>query len=157
MERGWKPLPVILKVVFVLLLITIVTAFARMPDVLKNGTSLFTFKILGLGGLVIMLLLQVFLPLLLMAMMLKRYRFTWLVALFIFLFSICNSMLSLMSPELYIHNITSSENMNSGKQSFQTAAIVNLVLNFVLLLIFILKIKYFTGTTNSKINESPKL
>lgn len=86
MSKGWKPLPVILKIIFVILVSRVFFSVFSISPSFDNGYDVFGFTLYGLYAVNIFFILKTLLPLVILVCMYQRYRHTWIIAMVYFLF-----------------------------------------------------------------------
>lgn len=157
MERkhGWKPLPVILKIIWILLLIGAFFSLFSVFTAPQSGYSLFGQTIYGLWAANSMFIVNILLPVVLLIAMFNRYRWTWIYGAVLYLLLIINESFIFKGMDATINQIMSQfpeeyfelvPNMPQiMKLSFIVGTIIGLLIDVFFMVMFIMKRKYFIG------------
>jgi hypothetical protein len=95
MEKGWKPMPVILKIIWILLIIEAFFALLTIASVYGAGFAFMGFSLYGMPALDIFFVSKIALPIVLIVGMHQRYGWLWLVALCYYLMFAVNGFASI--------------------------------------------------------------
>lgn len=80
MNSGWKPLPVILKIIFVVLAIRVFFSIFSIAPSFDKGFDFFGYTLYGLYAINVVFIFKILLPLIIMFVMHKRKSYTWIAA-----------------------------------------------------------------------------
>lgn len=158
MNKGWKPLPVILKIIFVILVFRAFYSVFSLSPSFDKGFDFFGFTLYGLYAINTIFIFKTVLPIIILIGMFHRYQHIWIVAvIYFFVFAlgmfltigIADNMLERIIeqvPELFQIPEGISEN---DYQGLLNAALVISILfsasfELAMMIIFIIKRKYFT-------------
>ncbi len=87
--KGWKPMPVILKIIWILLIVEAFFAILTIASVYGNGFDFMGFSLYGMLALDIFFVAKIALPVVLIIGMHQRYGWIWIVAVaYYFLFAV---------------------------------------------------------------------
>jgi len=155
MERhtGWKPLPILLKIIWVLLLVGVVFSIPALFTAPAAGYSLFGYNVFGLWAANLMFLVNVIMPVLLIIAMMKRYSWTWIYGCGLYLFMILNELFMLKGldqmvdlilaglPEEYFEIVPDIRGLVYG--SAIAGVIIGVLADVFFMLMFFIKRNYF--------------
>lgn len=152
-HSGWKPLPVILKVIWIILLIGVVFSVPAVFSARTSGYPIFGLNVFGYWAAVLMFLVNLLLPVWLIIAMLKRYSWTWIYAVAFYLFIIINELMGIGAldqfvqvvlselPEMYFDMIPDIQPL--VWYSALAGIIMGALVDVFFMLMFIIKRKYF--------------
>jgi len=157
MNNGWKPLPVILKIIYVILMFRVFFSFFSLSPSFDQGFDFFGFTLYGLIAINIVFIFKVLLPLVILLCMHKRYMHTWLIAVAYFLVSSLSVLFNLMNtsamlaraleqmPELIQipQGISEDEFSTMLKIAFALSIIFSALFELAIMILFFVKRKYF--------------
>ncbi|HOV10565.1 MAG TPA: hypothetical protein PLT47_08460 [Bacteroidales bacterium] len=157
MNNGWKPLPVILKIIYVILMFRVFFSFFSLSPSFDQGFDFFGFTLYGLIAINIVFIFKVLLPLVILLCMHKRYMHTWLIAVAYFLVSSLSVLFNLMNtsamlaraleqmPELFQipQGISEDEFSTMLKIAFALSIIFSALFELAIMILFFVKRKYF--------------
>lgn len=157
MNNGWKPLPVILKIIYVILVFRVFFSFLSLSPSFDKGFDFFGFTLYGLIAINIVFIFKVLLPLVILVCMHKRYVHTWLIAVVYFLVSSLSVFFNLMNtsamlsraleqmPEIFQvpQGISEDEFTTMLKIAFGFSIVLSALFELVIMIIFYVKRKYF--------------
>lgn len=158
MNKGWKPLPVILKIVFVILISRVFFSVFSISPSFDNGFDIFGFTFYGLYAIYIFFILKTLLPLVILVCMYQRYRHTWIIAVVYFLFMSVSLMFTLTNSTEMLQQILDQMpdmfTLPSGmdENEFQKLLLISLKVSVVfsalfelaIAVLFFIKRKYFS-------------
>lgn len=161
MTKGWKPLPVILKIIFVILIFRVFFSIFSISPSFDNGFDIFGFTLYGLYAVNVFFILKTLLPLIVLVCMFRRYRHTWIIAVVYFffmsmsiLFTLTNSMDIL---QRILEQIPNMVELPAGmdENEFQNLLMISLKVSVVfsslfemgIAVLFFVKRKYFSDVT----------
>jgi len=167
MNKGWKPLPVILKIIFVILVFRAFYSVFSLSPSFDKGFDFFGFTLFGLYAINTIFIFKTVLPIIILIGMFYRYQHIWIVAaIYFFVFAlgmlftigIADNMLERIIeqvPELFKVPAGVSEDYYLG---LVNAALVISILfsasfELAMMIIFIVKRKYFTEFDPEKISS----
>ncbi|MCX6774868.1 MAG: hypothetical protein NTY99_02135 [DPANN group archaeon] len=94
--KGFMPMPLSMKILFVLFLIGLIMSFFLLPTILTTGVSFFGMILTGVPG-IIALLFVIALQLIFIISLWNRYPWAWKYGLAFMLYSVVNSILSMLT------------------------------------------------------------
>jgi hypothetical protein len=155
MEKGWKPMPVILKIVWIILIVNAFFSLLALGGIYSNGFDFMGFPLYGLYAINVLFLTKIVLPVVIIVGMHQRYRWVWIVAAGYYLMFAINGFASIdLVEETKIKIFEQMPEIPEGVTEELYYQMINwvLVLSFILsalfdltLMIFILiKRKYFS-------------
>jgi hypothetical protein len=97
--HGWKPLPVLLKIIWIFTLLGAFFAIFLIFSVYGKGFELFGIPIYGIIAVNLEFFLDMALPVLLLVAMIMRYRWTWILGTVYFIFFAVNALFGLSGLE----------------------------------------------------------
>ncbi|HNW90385.1 MAG TPA: hypothetical protein PKN48_12030 [Bacteroidales bacterium] len=161
MSKGWKPLPVILKIVFVILISRVFFSVFSISPSFDNGFDIFGFTLYGLYAVNIFFILKTLLPLVILVCMYQRYRHTWIIAVVYFFFMSVSLMFTLTnSTEMLQRILEQMPDMfelptGMDENEFQKLLLISLKVSVVfsalfelaIAVLFLVKRKYFSRFT----------
>jgi hypothetical protein len=154
MEKGWKPMPVILKIIWIILIVNTFFAVLAIAGVYSNGFDFLGIPMYGMYAINVFFLVKIVLPVVLIVGMHQRYRWIWMIAAgYYFLFAI-NAALSIMLIEetsVKVMEQVSEIPQGIDEESFVMILRMALILSFIfstlfnlaVMIFFIIKRKYF--------------
>ncbi|HOY33222.1 MAG TPA: hypothetical protein PKW80_15185 [Bacteroidales bacterium] len=80
MKKGWKPLPVVFKIIFIILAMRAFFSIASLAPSFNQGFDFFGFTFYGLYAINLIFVIKTLLPAVLLVCMFQRYRHTWMAA-----------------------------------------------------------------------------
>jgi hypothetical protein len=95
MDKGWKPMPVILKIIWILLIVEAFFAILTIASVYGNGFDFMGFSMYGMLALDIFFVAKIALPIVLIIGMHQRCGWIWIVALGYYLLFAVNGFVSI--------------------------------------------------------------
>ena len=94
-EKGWKPLPASLKVLFVILVLSMFISSFSVDSVFKVGYFILGFHIFGIGAIISLAIFSVFGMIVFLLALWNRLAWTWKYGVAYFTFFILNQLLFL--------------------------------------------------------------
>lgn len=170
MNKGWKPLPVVLKIIFIILVFRSFLAVFSLSPSYNNGYEFFVWTLYGLYAINGVFILNLLLPLILLVGMFQRYSKIWIVGViyfFIFtlstLFSLANTTEMLgkiigQMPEMFQLPAGMDENDFQKLLSItlSLSIIFTAAFNLTMMIFFAVKRKYFLLNPEEISPESEK-
>lgn len=161
MNFGWKPMPVILKVIWVILIVSASFSIFSVMGAFDAGYDLPGLHLERMAAVNVAFLLNMVLPVLLIIAMYRRHRGTVAFAIVYFLFFVVNSLFVLQNIDSKIELVLSqmpelSEELSDEylyMVSYWTivfTAIFGAAFNLAILIIFLLKRNYFIERKDDK-------
>ncbi len=96
-EKGWKPLPLSLKFLFVIFSLGVISSIYSLFSISKNGYSLFSFELYGLSAILLLLLINIVGVLIILVGFWKRQSWVWGYSIGYLFFIVINSILSMLN------------------------------------------------------------
>jgi hypothetical protein len=164
MNKGWKPLPVILKIIFVILTFRVFNSFFSLSFSFEQGFDFFGFTFYGLYAVNVFTVFKILVPIIILFEMFQRNSYTWIVAaIYFFLFSI-STLLSLMNmtdmverimeqmPEMFQvpPGLDENDYLAIIKIAFTFSIVFSAAFELAIMIIFIVKRKYFSEYISDK-------
>jgi hypothetical protein len=156
-EHGWKPLPVLLKIIWIYTLFKTVSAVFMVFSVYGLGMEFFGVKVFGLLAVNLAFFSSLVLPVVLLIAMINRYRWAWLVGVIYYLFMAVNEafgfafinethalLMSQMTKVFQMLHMDQYENSSVVYLSLVTSLILVSLVFLAIGIVFIVKRKYFT-------------
>ena len=148
-RTGWKPLPISLKVLFVILVIGFFSSIRYVSSIKISGYPLFGINILGISGMAIFILLNFAASLLFLYGMWRREKATAWYGIGYFLFFMVNGLISLTTLRARIPLIKQQFGFEfPGMDEFiynssVIGILIGVVINFIFLALIYANRKYF--------------
>lgn len=94
MERtmGWKPLPLVLKIIWVLQLLGVTFSISAVFSAASVGFTIFGITVYGLWAANLMFLFNLVLPVVLLTAMWRRLHWTWIFGLGLYVLTLINEL-----------------------------------------------------------------
>jgi len=161
MSKGWKPLPVILKIIFVILVFRVFFSIFSISPSFDNGFDIFGFTLYGLYAVNIFFILKTLLPLVILVCMHQRYRHTWIIAVVYFFFMSMSILFTLTNSadmlQRFLEQMPAMFELPAGmnENEFQKMLLLSLKVSVVfsalfelgIAVLFFVKRKYFSDFT----------
>jgi hypothetical protein len=161
MSKGWKPLPIILKIIFVILISRVFFSIFSISPSFDNGFDIFGFTLYGLYAVNIFFILKTLLPLIILVCMYQRYRHTWIIAVVYFFFMSMSILLTLTNAagmlQQLLEQMPNMFELPAGmdENEFQNLLMISLKVSVVfsslfeigIAVVFFVKRKYFSDVT----------
>ena len=154
-NKGWKPMPVILKIIWIILIVQTFFSVLTIASVYGNGFEFMGFYLFGLMAINVFFFVKLAIPIVLIIGMHQRYGWIWIMALIYFLMFVVNGFACLPLLDILQNKILEqmpdvpqgiSEEMYL--QMIRIILILSLVFgslfNLAILILFAVKRKYFT-------------
>lgn len=168
MERqtGWRPLPVVLKILLILLIIgTVVSLFGVFSA--HKGYTLLGRNIYGLWAANSMFFVNLLFPIILIVAMIRRFRWAWIFGFLLHLFGIINTLLSINVIDELVRQMMTAfppeilDTLPDPHRLIYSSAIAGVLLGVAIdaffMLVFLLKRKYFTAKEPQLPVQSPEV
>jgi hypothetical protein len=85
MEKGWKPMPVIIKIIWILLLVEAFFAILSVSAAYSNGFEFMGFSLYGMIAVNVFFFAKIAIPIVLIIGMHQRYAWIWVAAIIYYL------------------------------------------------------------------------
>ena len=172
MNNGWKPLPVILKIIFVILVTRVFLSVFSLSPSFNKGFDFFGYTLYGLYAVNTVFIFKVLLPLTILICMYQRFRHTWLVAVICFFvmsmsifFTLTNSagMLERVLEQMPgMFEIPAGISENDFQKmlvlSLKVSVVFSALFELAIMAIFLVKRKYFSDfSEKEKISPEDQL
>lgn len=158
MDKGWKPLPVILKIILVITMFRVFSSVLSLSPSYEQGFDFCGTTFYGLYAINFLFIFKTLLPLVIIVCMLKRYRHTWIAAAAYFLCMSLSIFLSLRNsgvlmirlqeqmPGVFTAPAGIDENdfQKMLSLSFKASIVFSALFEMTIMLMFIIKRKYFS-------------
>jgi hypothetical protein len=158
MNKGWKPLPVILKIIFVLLVTRVFLSVFSLSPSFNKGFDFFGYTLYGLYAVNAVFIFKVLLPLAILVFMYQRIRHAWIVAVSYFFIMSLSIFFTLTNTanmlERVLEQMPGMFKIPAGitENDFQKLLVLSLKVSIVfsalfelaILIIFLVKRKYFS-------------
>lgn len=166
LKKGWAPLPVMLKIIWILLLIGVVFSIPALFTASAAGYTLFGKTVYGLWAANLMFLVNLLLPIFLIIAMMKRYTWTWIYGVGLYLVMIANELLMLSTisevvsvvlnelPEEYFDILPNIPEIVHA--SVVAGIIFGALTDLFFLLVFVLTRKYFSHPEDKRSADLPE-
>jgi hypothetical protein len=154
--HGWKPMPVILKIIWILTLVGAVLSILVIFSVYNSGFEIMGFTVYGLWAVNMQFFLELAIPVLILVAMIKRWKWAWILGAGYFLFFAVNAIAGINELDLKLNMALAEmpelpevpgmdeERMHSLLYwSAVTGLILGAVVDLLCMLAFILKRNYF--------------
>jgi hypothetical protein len=155
MERptGWKSLPVILKIIWILLLLGAAFSILGVFTASKEGFMVMGRNMYGLWAANTMFAVNILAPVILLVAMIKRYFWTWIWGVILYVFIIVNEFFMFGNirdtvekvisqlPEQYFEMVPDIYSI--GYYSVILGMVFGIMTDLFFLIVFIVKRKYF--------------
>jgi hypothetical protein len=154
-QAGWKPMPTILKIIWVITAIGVPLSFTIFSEVYTEGSDIFGMKVQGLTAVNVHFFLMIFFPAMLLIGMMKRNRHVWILGVLLhvvpalntlFIFSdFSNKKMELIeSFQAGFSTLAEADLSGDFYTGFVIALVVNVVaINMIFAAIFYAKRMYF--------------
>jgi hypothetical protein len=160
-EKGWKPMPVILKIIWIILIVNTFFALLALGGIYSNGFDFMGFPLYGLYAINVFFLIRIVLPVVIIVGMHQRYGWIWiLAAVYYLLFAINSATSILLVEETLIKVMGQLSEIPEGidEESFVMILRMTLILSFIFnilfnlaaMIILIVKRKYFALIKHSE-------
>jgi hypothetical protein len=156
-EHGWKPLPALLKIIWVLTLFKTVSAIFMVFAVYGMGFEIFGIKVFGLLAVNLAFFSNLVLPVILLIAMINRYRWAWLPGILYYLFMAVNEAFGfafwdethaeIMSKMAWLYQKLGTDQSDYNKVidlSIASSLILGSLVFLAIVIILVIKRKYFT-------------
>lgn len=90
MEKGWKPMPVILKIIWIIQIVTAFFALLQIGGIYNVGFEFMGFSLYGLYALNVFFIFKIVIPVFVIIGIHQRYRFIWIAAVSYFVLMAVN-------------------------------------------------------------------
>jgi hypothetical protein len=168
MNKGWKPMPVILKVIWVILVISSFFSIFTVIGTYDAGYDLLGMHLERIMAVNAAFILNMVLPVLLIIAMYQRHKATTLFAIIYFLFFIVNGLFILQNIdakiELVLAQMPEMGEELSDAYIYSVAywtiiltALFSAAFNLAILIIFFIKRNYFIAQDIANTPENPEL
>ncbi|MCK9613484.1 MAG: hypothetical protein PHR81_02295 [Bacteroidales bacterium] len=157
MKTGWSPLPLVLKIIFVILAFRLMGALLSLQDIYNNGYEFFGRIIYELYAVNAQFFICIAFPLIILFGIYQRYAKIWIVATIYFMALFINSLMSILIAEEILAKaliimkdvFTIPEGVN--EEQFHAILLIAIIMSFVLkalfnlalMILFLVKRKYF--------------
>ncbi|MEI6123281.1 MAG: hypothetical protein WCQ95_06595 [Bacteroidota bacterium] len=154
METGWKPMPVIIKVFWIIMIVDALLAIFTMFSAYSKGFDLVGITFFGLPAVNVVFVFSVLIPTLLIVGIYKRFRFVWLITAVYFVFAAVNLLMSIPLIDLKI-GMYAEEMSDSVEQLGEPlfnqilygilflSLLFGAAFNLAMMIIFVIKRNYF--------------
>jgi hypothetical protein len=154
MEKGWKPMPVILKIIWIIQIVFTFFAMLIIASYYNNGFEFMGYSLFGMIAVDIFFMVKIALPIVLIIGMHQRYGWIWIVAMIYYLMFVINGVACLpLIGEIQNKLLEQMPEIPEGiseEMYFQVihwALIFSLVMgslfNLAIMILFFIKRKYF--------------
>lgn len=154
MDKGWKPMPVILKIIWILLIVEAFFAILNIASVYNTGFEFMGFSMYGMIALDIFFVSKIALPIVIIIGMHQRYGWIWIVALCYYLLFVVNGFATIaIIGEIQNKMLEQMPEIPEGiseemyYQIIHWALIISLIMgslfNMAIMIILFVKRKYF--------------
>ncbi len=167
MERaaGWKPMPIVFKIIWILLVIgfcfSLVGVFSAAQGYTFMGINLY-----GKWATNTMFFVNLVLPIVLIIAMIRRFKWTWIYAIFAHLFFVVNGLLGIKVLDSIVTQVMATfppellDTMSDPKSLFYGSALTGVILGALVdtffMLMFIIKRKYFMAAAELPPMQQPE-
>jgi len=167
MDKGWKPLPVLLKIIMVILMFRVFSSVFSLSPSFEQGFDFCGYTFYGLYAINFLFIFKTLLPLVIVVCMIKRYRHTWIAAAAYFLCMSMSIFLSLWNSGVMLirlqeqmpgmFNVPAGIDENDFQKmlnlSFKASIVFSALFEMTIMLMFIIKRKYFSEQENISSDE----
>ena len=156
MEKGWKPMPVLIKIIWALLVIETFSAIFVISSVSDAGFFFLSFSLYGKIAVNVFFIVKIALPVILIIGMHQRFGWIWIFALCFYLLFAANAIVNMLKPDFIIHQFL--EQMPDIPEGFSeemyfkllhwtvTISLITVsMVDLAIVTLFVVKRKYFTG------------
>lgn len=164
MNKGWKPLPVILKIIFVILAFRVFNSIFSLSFSFEQGFDFFGFTFYGLYAINVFTVVKILVPIIILVEMFQRNSYTWIVAAIYFFILAVSTLLSLMNltdmvarimeqmPEFFQvpEGIDENDYLTVINTAFTFSVIFSAAFELAIMIIFLVKRKYFSEYISDK-------
>jgi hypothetical protein len=168
MDFGWKPMPVILKVIWVMLLIGAIFSIFSVIGAFDAGFDLPGIHLERMMAVNVAFVMNMVLPVLLLIAMFRRHRGTVAFAVIYFLFFVVNSLFVLQQIDAKIEMVLSQmpemgEELSDeymylmARYTIIFTALFSAAFNLAILIIFLVKRNYFLNREHDTNGSKPEL
>jgi hypothetical protein len=163
---GWKPLPIVLKIIWILLLIGAVSSIMGVFSAPKVGFTFLGFDLYGKWAANAMFFSSILLPVLLLIAMMRRFRWTWIYGVGMYVLVIVNGLMSIKTldktveifmqllPDFYLELVPDIYSVVYN--SAIAGVILGALIDVFFLVMFIIKRKYFMAAETLPPVQSPE-
>jgi hypothetical protein len=155
MNKGWKPMPVIIKVIWVILLVETIFAVLSIAAVYNTGFEFMGFAMYGMIAIDVFFVVKIALPIVIIIGMHQRYGWIWIVAVLFYLMFAVNGFASFaLINELQTKVLEQMPSIPEGISedlyynilhwSLVISLITGALFNLAIMIIVFVKRKYFT-------------
>ena len=154
MDKGWKPMPVILKIIWILLIVETFFAVLTVASIYGIGFEFMGFSLAGMVALDVFFVAKIALPIVLIIGMHQRYGWIWIVALAYYLLFAVNGFASITNigelqnkileqmPEIP-EGITEEMYLQIIHWTLITSLVMGSLFNIAVMILIFIKRKYF--------------
>ena len=154
METGWKPMPVIIKIIWIIMIVNASLSLFTLISVYSQGTDLVGITFYGLTAVNLVFVINLLLPVLLIVGIYKRFKYIWAAVVVYFVFIAVDALLSipLIGSKVTMLAEQQGESIEKlGEELFYKIAhftllimiIMGAAFNMAIAIIFFIKRKYF--------------
>jgi len=144
--KGWKPLPLSLKIIVILLILGSIASVFSIDTISKTGYSLLGFLTYGLTAVIFLILLNILCPIILLIAFWNKYYWAWKFGIVYFGFILLNGLLSLIGVSKKIELFTSQIPIifpSRIRIIYISAIFLGTLINTIFLIIIYKKRSYF--------------
>ena len=154
METGWKPMPVIIKIVWIIMIVGASLSLFTLIGVYSQGTDLVGITFYGLTAVNLVFVINLLLPVLLIVGIYKRFKFIWAAVVVYFILIAVDALFSipLIDNKVMMLAEQQSDSIEElGEEMFFTIGravmlfmiVMGTAFNIAIAIIFYIKRKYF--------------
>ena len=154
METGWKPMPVIIKIVWIIMIVGASLSLFTLISAYSQGTDLVGITFYGLTAVNLVFVINLLLPVLLIVGIYKRFKFIWAAVVVYFVLIAVDALFSipLIDNKVMLLAEQQSDSIEElGEEMFFTIGravmlfmiVMGTAFNIAIAIIFYIKRKYF--------------
>lgn len=154
METGWKPMPVIVKIIWIIMIVGASLSLFTLLSVYSQGTDLVGITFYGLTAVNLVFVINLLLPVLLIVGIYKRFKYIWAAVVVYFVLIAVDALFSipLIDNKVMMLAEQQSDSIEEiGEEMFYTIGravmlimiVMGAAFNLAIAIIFYLKRKYF--------------
>ena len=154
METGWKPMPVIIKIVWIIMIVGASLSLFTLISAYSQGTDLVGIAFYGLTAVNLVFVINLLLPVLLIVGIYKRFKFIWAAVVVYFVLIAVDALFSipLIDNKVMLLAEQQSDSIEElGEEMFFTIGravmlfmiVMGTAFNIAIAIIFYIKRKYF--------------
>jgi hypothetical protein len=152
--KGWKPMPVILKIIWIILIVETFFSLPALLTVYNEGFNFMSFSLFGMFAVDVLFILKIAMPIVLIIGMHQRYGWVWIYGLLFYLIISVNGLASIANvgeltnkfleqmPDIP-EGITEEMYYSIIRWALITSLVTGSLFNIAIMVLIYIKRKYF--------------